>query len=688
MQLLSWLPDSPIVTFTILLLVSLTLPPWFERLKLPGLVGLLLAGVALGEHGLGVLNSQSETMKLLSDIGKIYLMFVAGLEIDLAQFNRKKNRALGFGIATFVFPMIAGMITGLYFGFGWNAAILVGSLLASHTLLAYPIIQRLGLAEIEPVVISIGGAIFTSISALLVLAICVPIHTGSFSALDLVKLLISLTLYSGIVLFGFDWAGKNYFRRTGNDEGNQFLFVLLAVFLASVGAQVIGVDQIVGAFLAGLAVNDVVGNSPVKDKVEFVGSVLFIPFFFIAMGLLINVPVFISTLINDFGLALAIVLGLILSKWIAAWVTKLFCGYNWDETLLIWSLSLPQVATTLAATLVGFQVGLLTESVFNSVIVLMLATSILGPLLTQRFALPLLLRQTRQVSDSVSIWWENQQEHHEDPIPFAVVVPVSNPDTERYLIQMAALIAHHESGSIIPLSIATHAQIHMDEPELQLALKQSRALLKQALQVGEEFQVETKPVLRIDGDVATGIIRTACEQDASLIVMGWSEITSFQALLFGTVINNVFWSCHCPVAVMRLLQEPVKIQRILVLVKTLKPPTLRTVRFAQLVASTNQATVTLLYVCPEQTSDTQVARIQESWVEALEDTAVSSPVSINVIAADHIATTILGQAQQADLVVMRSHRRRTAGGLIVSSLTHELVTNLNCSLVLFAEPQS
>ncbi|MDB9379974.1 cation:proton antiporter, partial [Nodularia sphaerocarpa] len=245
--------ESPIIQFTILLTVIFTVPPIFERLRIPGLVGLLVAGVVLGQNGLKLLDTNSETVKLLSDIGKVYLMFVAGLEIDLGQFRKTKNRSIVFGILTFIVPLIAGIAVGRFFNFGWNAAVLIGSLLASHTLLAYPIISRLGVVMNEAVTVTVGATIFTDTAALLVLAICVGIHGGEFSAMSLVTLLGGLAIYSVIVLFGFDWAGKEFFRRSGDEQSNQFLFILLALFLASVGAQIVGVEKIVGAFLAGLA---------------------------------------------------------------------------------------------------------------------------------------------------------------------------------------------------------------------------------------------------------------------------------------------------------------------------------------------------------------------------------------------------------------------------------------------------
>lgn len=700
-QILGSLPESPIVQFTILLLVILTIPPIFERLQLPGLVGLLVAGVVLGPHGIKILSEKTETMKLLSDIGKIYLMFVAGLEIDLEEFRKTKNRALGFGALTFLLPLLMGMSVGRLFGYGWNASILIGSLLASHTLLGYPIVQRLGVVRNQAVTVTIGATIFTDIAALLVLAICVSIHGGEFSPTVLAIQLAALAIYSLVVLFGFDWAGKEYFRRTGDEQGNQFLFVLLAVFLASVGAQIINIDKIVGAFLAGLAVNDAVGNGPVKEKVEFVGGVLFIPFFFVGMGLLLNIPAFMDTLTSEFGLTLGIVGGLIISKFLASFITKLLYRYNWDETLTMWSLSMPQVAATLAAALAGLQAvnaageSLLSEAVFNTVIVLMLVTSLLGPLLTERFASKLPLPKANLETASSAIWWESREpdfdevlmELDEESPPFTVVVPIYNPLTERYLIETAALLARHESGVIVPLSIAK-AHVHMDGPQLNRALKQSRRRLDRALEVSQEFNAPAKPELRIDDDVAEGISRTAREQHASLIIMGWSKTTGLRARLFGNVIDSVFWSSHCPVAVMRLLDKPINLHRILVPVKNLTPQAVRVVQFAELFARTHQAEVTLLHVCDRRTPLEQIAQFESQISNILSKVAPSLESTIKTIAHDDVARVILKAAQSFDIVILRSVRRRTAGGLAVSDVTTQVVKELTCSMVLFGEPHS
>lgn len=688
------LVHSPIIAFTILLLVILTIPPVFEKLRLPGLVGLLLAGVVLGENGLKLLNSESETIKLLSDIGKVYLMFVAGLEIDLEQFRQTKNRSIGFGILTFAVPLITGILIGKLFNYGWNSSFLIGSLLASHTLLAYPIVSRLGVVKNEAVTVTIGATIFTDTGALLVLAICVGIHVGKFTALSLITLLGGLVIYSAVILFGFDWAGKEFFRRSGDEQSKQFLFILLALFVASVGAQVIGVEKIVGAFLAGLAVNDVLGRSPVREKVEFVGSVLFIPCFFVDMGLLIDIPAFVKT-ISSIWLTLAIVGGLISSKFLAAFLAKLLYRYNTAEMLTMWSLSLPQVAATLAATLVAYETlnpareRLIDEGVLNSVIVLMLVTAIIGPTITARFASLLAIPQADITTDKLSTWWgENDSEAKpEHNHRFTVVVPIYNPQTQRYLIEMAALLARHESGTIVPLAIAV-GRVHMDDPRLNAELKECQLRLQGAVEISQEFEVEASPAIRIDDDVALGISRTSREKNATVVVMGWSRTTGLRARIFGSVIDSVFWSSHCPVVVTRLLNSPTTIQHILVPVGDLTLQTIRAIGFAQIIADVNKAEVVLLHVCDRRTPRSQVAKFESQLFEIASESKLQVNINIRTIADDDVAKIIIREAKAFDLVILRSTRYRTAGGLAVSEVTTEVIKELNCSMVLLGEPHS
>ena len=695
-QVFDSLPDNPLFVFAVCLLVILTLPPVFEKLRLPGLVGLLAAGVILGKDGLHLIDSDSNSIKLFSDIGKIYLMFVAGLEIDLEEFRKTKYRSLGFGVATFTIPLLIGATVSSNFGFGWTSSLLIGSLLASHTLLSYPIVQRLGVVKNEAVTVTIGATIFTDIAALLLLGICVSIHTGGFSWGNLFLQLLALAIYTTAVLIVLDRIGKEYFHRTGNDESNQFLFVLLALFLASVGAQLINIDKIVGAFLAGLAVNDVLGEGPVKEKVEFVGGTLFIPFFFVGMGVLLDIPTFAKTIQTQLPLVAGIVGGLMIAKLMAATLAKLLYRYSWQEGLTMWSLSLPQVAATLAAALAAYQTynamgePLIDETVFNSVIVLMLVTAIMGPLLTAKFARKLKVGKT-DITEESSLTtleeWLPQLESTPNPSPFTVIVPIYNPYTQRYLIEMAALLARNEFGKIVPLSIAI-AKVNMDDPQLNDRIRQSQHLLSQSMSIAQSFGVKVEPSMRIDDEVALAINRIAREKEANLVVMGWSRMTGLRARLLGNVINSVFSASHCPIAVMRLLEEPANLRRVLVPVKNISSKAIQTIRFAQLFAQANKASITLLHVCSPDRPPEKITSFKEALTQVMTQSQLAIKWKTKIIAHEDVAKVIVRVSHVFDLVILRSVRRRTAGGLAVSDVTTKALEKLTCSLVLFGEPHS
>ncbi|MCC5597994.1 cation:proton antiporter domain-containing protein [Nostoc favosum] len=676
------LGKEPIVPFAILLVVILVIPIMFERLRLPGLVGLLFSGLVLGPSGWNLFQSDSPMINLLSDIGLIYLLFVAGLEVDLEQFRRQKSRAFGFASLTFTLPLVMGTLVGLILGYGWNTSILIGSLFASYTLLAYPIISRLGVVNNEAVTVTIGAKIFTDIGAVLILALCVAVaDAGAFSFAKLLTLSGWLIIYSVAVVTGFDWAGKEFFKRSGDDEGNKFLFVLLSVFLAAVGAQLIGIEKIVGAFLAGFAVNEAVGEGPVKEKVVFIGSVLFIPIFFVDLGLTINLPAFVNNL-DTLKLTLLMIVGLIASKLIAAFFTKLVYRYKWQEMLTIWSLSLPQVGTTLAATLVGYRAGLLPLEVLHSVIVLMVVTSTLGPLLTSRIAVGLNSATAGEPAPPLP-----DQNAPGTDSAFTIVVPVYNPHTEQYLIEMAALLARQSKGKIIPLAIA-NATAQMDAPQLEASLQRSEQLLTKATVHSRVLGVAAEPMLRIDDAFAQGISRAAREQKANLIVMGWGKRTGLRARLFGNVIDGVLWASHCPVAVTRLVESPKKIQRILVPVENLTAPTLQPVQFAQMLAEANQSHITVLNVCDRRTSSSKIAWRRSHLSLLVSKLALTNAPEIQIIAHENVAQAILQAARLYDLVVLPFIRNRTSpGGLAISDVTTQLARQLTCSIVMLGEPQ-
>ena len=675
--------QQPITTFVLLLAIVLVTPPIFERFKLPGIVGLLVAGIIFGGSGLGWLKADGETMKLLSEIGKIYLMFVAGLEIDLVLFQKTRNRSISFGVLTFAIPMLGGIAVGLFFNFGWLTAVLIGSLLASHTLLAYPVIQRLGVVGDEAVTITVGATIFTDIGSLLVLAICLGINQGNFTIVKLLTLLASLTLYTIAVLFGLSRFGQYFFRKTGKDEGNQFLFVMLSVFLCAVVAQLIGVENIIGAFLAGLAINGVISDGPVKEKTEFLGSVLFIPMFFVNMGLLLDLKAF-ESILASIQLPLLIVGMLLATKMLASLSVKYLFSYSWPQFWTMWSLSIPQVAATLAAAVVAYEAKIINTQVFNSVILLMLVTAILGPLVTARAARQLAVQETLTVDESLD-WLPLPSEI---PESFSVVVPVYNPETERFLIELAALVARYESGQIIPLAIAL-AQPQMDSVQLQKAMTHCQQRLKAAEAINAAFNASMHPKLRIEYNVAQAISHVSREENANLIVLGMGQRSRLGNRLFSGIHDAVLRAAHCPVVVARLLSSPASLKNILLPIENPTPAMLRVLRFAQVLAAANQGQITLLHVCSSRTSETRHARIQkqlETLVDRLPD--AQCQISIQLQKGDNPVAAISKLAPSHDLVVLRSQRQRVGNGLSMGASTAPLLNRLSGSVIMVGEPQA
>ena len=369
-----------------------TIPRLCRRLHVPAAVGLLLGGVIIGPYVLGFFGADRPIADFMAELGKLLLMFFAGLDIDLALFRRARNRSIAFGITTTVLPLVFGTAVGLAFGYTAIPAIVIGSLLASHTLLGLPVLDRLGLKGLEPVTVTVGATVMSDTLSLVVFAVCVSIYTTGFSASALALLLAEIAGYIVLVLFGLSRLAAYVLKRVEDEEDAYFVLMLCIMAIAAVLAVAIQLPGIVGAFLAGLAVNASARDKPASAKLDFLAKSLFIPIFFIVTGFLISPVTFVQGIIDNFPLVAGIIAALLVGKWIAAWVVGRSFGYSRDEQLTVWSLTLPQVAATLAATLVAHDTlgvsgqRLLDDRMLNVVLVLVLVTAILGPVLTEHFA--------------------------------------------------------------------------------------------------------------------------------------------------------------------------------------------------------------------------------------------------------------------------------------------------------------
>ncbi len=518
---------EPIPVFLTIMAVILVTPLLSVRVHLPGIVGLILGGMLVGPHVLGVLDV-SQSIELLATVGLLYLMFNAGLEIDLRQFSQVRKKALLFGLSTFAVPQILGTMLGRAMGFGWNSSLLLGSIFASHTLVAFPIVSRLGIVRNQAIAATIGATVFTDVGSLLVLAIVANASTGEGSPTYVIRLILLMIAYAVVVLVGVPRLGKWFFRRFVG-RAVELQFVLLALFVSAALAERIGMHGIVGAFLAGLAINSTVpARSPVAGRVLFLGESLFIPTFLIYIGMMTDpLAVVASRQALTTGLVLT---GLVyVAKFLAAWIAGRLSQYSWDEILTMWGLSQAQAAATLAAVLVGVKIELFPPSVFDGAILMILCTCITSPLLTQRFGARLQPVEPTPAKKDL----------------FArILVAISNPETEEHLITLADILSRTGEGMLMPIHIAQDIRGEV------VGLEHQRKLLEAAIL--RECEASMRPLARIDGSIARGILHASLENDATLIVMGWRGVPTFRESILGTVLDEVVWNATIPVLVGRM----------------------------------------------------------------------------------------------------------------------------------------
>lgn len=383
---------SLLTAFAMVMALTILMPRLMERLRLPPILGYILAGFLLGPAMLGVLKPDGEVITLFSELGKLLFMFFVGFEIDLDDFKKTRNRAMIFGALTFALPLAAGVCLGRIGGYGWNPALLIGSIIASHTLLAFPILQRLGLARHPLVMMVVGGTIFTDIASMLVLAITVSVHETGFSWRFLGIELLELAIFVPLVIFGAGSLARKAIIRYGQRAELRVVVMLLVITVCAEGARLIRLEGIVGAFFAGIAVKRAIRGKFVVEQLEVVAQSLFIPAFFLTTGFLIDLAVLERTLLENPLMSIGLLVAILAGKTLAAWLTSRAFRFRKVEMWTMASLSYPQMAATLASAVVGYQTlnvsgqRLLDTGFVNAVVVVIVVTCILGPLLTTRYA--------------------------------------------------------------------------------------------------------------------------------------------------------------------------------------------------------------------------------------------------------------------------------------------------------------
>ena len=522
---------DPVLKFLLILLIILAAPLLLNKLRIPHLLGLIIAGAIIGPHGFNLVLRDSSII-LSGTAGLLYIMFLAGLEIDMADFKRNSTKSLVFGMYTFLIPMILGTVVGIWvLRFNVLTSVLLASMFASHTLIAYPIISKLGISKNKAVSSTVGGTMITDTLALLVLTIIVGMATGQVNDMFWIRLVVSILIFALIVLFGFPFIGRWFFKHV-HDNISQYIFVLVMVFLGSFLAQVAGMEAIIGAFLSGLALNRLIPqSSPLMNRVEFVGNAIFIPFFLLGVGMLIDYRTFFTSF-ETIKVGLIMIIVATAAKYIAAWMTQKTFHLSTDQRSVIFGLSNAQAAATLAAVMVGYNVitgtdangepiRLLNESVLNGTILMILVTCTIASFAAQKGAHNI---AAQDISDKE----ENKKESAH------ILMPVSNEETVEELVTLSLAIKspQNKNGLFALKVIDNH---HSDEK----ALKQSRRVLQTAVNTAAATDTRMKDLLRYDLSVSNAIASVVKEREITDLVVGLHKEKDIPAAFLGHIVESV-----------------------------------------------------------------------------------------------------------------------------------------------------
>jgi len=591
---------DPIPIFSLVLFIILLAPIILRKFRIPSIIGLILAGMAIGEHGFEIIDKGS--IDLFGKAGLLYIMFLAGLELDMTEFRKNKHRSLVFGAFTFFIPLILGYFVCTYLlHFNFMATLLISSMFATHTLVAYPLASRLGITKNEAVTVAVGGTIITDTAVLLILAVITGATTGHLDTTFWVRLGVSLTVFAVIILWLMPMLGRWFFKKIKDDKTSHFVFVLALVFSAAFLAELAGVEGIIGAFLAGLALNQLIPHtSPLMNRIEFTGNALFIPFFLISVGMLVDLRVLLkgpeALIIAGSLTAMAL-----FSKWLAAFFTQLSFKYTPTQRNVIFGLSSAHAAATIAVILIGYNMGLVDEHVLNGTVVLILITCMVGSFVTENAGRKLAIEETARKPELPDV-------------AERILVPISNPSRLEWLLDFAVMIKDvHTETPIYPLAVV------QDDDEAKEKVHLTNKMMEAAVIHAAATESKVQVVTRVDLNVSDGIARAAKELQITDVVLGWTDKTSTTDRLFGsifgTTLDNVLQSVWETVYVCDF-HYPLSTTKKMVLI--LPKNTQYEIGFFhylhKMILLAKQAGARLLVCCNEKTAEVVAAFIEQSKI--------------------------------------------------------------------------
>ena len=512
--------------------IVLFAPLLFNRLRMPHIIGMILAGLLIGPNGLNILD-RDDSFELFGEVGLFYIMFLASLEINMQEMKQAKSGALLMGLAVFAIPIALGLLANTYIlkYDNFMTSLLLASMYASYTLISYPIVARYGLSRLRCVNFVVGGTVITDTLTLFVLAIIVGVSRGEANVWFVLLMFVKLIAVGAIIIFLFPRIAR-YFFRNYNDSVIQYIFVMMLLFLGAGLMKLAGMEGILGAFITGLVLNRLIPHSsPLMRRIDFVGNAIFIPFFLIGVGMMIDV----SVLFKGGGslIVAAVMVGTALTgKWIASFLVSKVYRMSSDERNLMFGLSTSQAAATLAAAIVGNKIGLLNDDVLNGTILLILVTCIVSSITSDRASRKLILSgKALNAPKAVS--------------SKKTLLALANPNMVDRLMDLALLV--RKENSQIPLSAIT---VVLDEDKQRQ--NDGAKVLDQAANIAASVSVPLLTKMRLTTNLAHGIVHEVKENDYRELILGFHKKETANDSFLGNVLPEVLNSLDCQVVMARM----------------------------------------------------------------------------------------------------------------------------------------
>lgn len=523
---------DPMMKFFVVLAIILIAPIVMGKLRIPHIAGMVLAGMLVGPYGLNIL-AKDGSFDLFAHVGLIYLMFLAGLEMNMGNFRKNRVGTFTLGIMAFVIPMVMGIVVNTtVLRYGWLTSILLASMYASHTLIAYPIILRYGLSSQRSVTIAVGATAITDTLTLLVLAMVGGYFKGDITGEFWLMLFLKVAAVFFVIIYFFPRVTRYFFHHY-EDNVNQFIFVLALTFLGAIMMELIGMEGLLGAFLVGLVINRYVPNvSPLMNHLEFVGNALFIPYFLIGVGMLVNVNLLFGGVETLHVAAVMIVMALS-SKWIASFFTQKLLGMRSLERNMIFGLSTAQAGATLAAVLVGYSLflpngqRLLNDDVLNGTVILILVTCIFSSFCTESASKKMALEKKSAMP---------KEEVADDE---KIMISMKYPETASLLMEVANLMRNRTlNRGVVALNV-----VYDDEKRLYYQ-ERGRQLLDHVTKEANAIGLMVQSQVRIATNITNGIKHAFKEFNASEIIMGMHMRKDTSKTFWGKFIQGIFWGLN------------------------------------------------------------------------------------------------------------------------------------------------